>query len=97
MKRHQLTQEERRRGGKTTANLPAPGPCPRCGRVYKSHAQYADHLGLHGFADRYTNGDIYAAGLRLGIIGAAATDPAPWNGAFSEGHQFLSNLQKEEF
>jgi hypothetical protein len=96
MPRHQLTQEERRRGGKTTASLPAPGPCPRCGRRFESHLQYAGHLGLHGFADRYTEGDLKAAGLKLGIVGAAAIDPFPENGAFAEGHQFLVTYRDEE-
>jgi hypothetical protein len=95
MSRHQLTLEERRRGGRATAKLPAPGPCPRCGREYDTHLQYAGHLGLHAFADKYTHGDLHAAGLKLGIIGAAATDPAPWNGAFAEGHRFRSDLGLE--
>ena len=95
MSRHQLTHEERRRGGRTTSNLPAPGPCPRCGRKFKTHMQYAGHLGLHGFADKYTDGDMKAAGLKLGIIGAAATDPFPENGAFAEGHRFRSEFGLE--
>ena len=96
MTRHQLTQEERRRGGRTTASLPAPGPCPRCGKCFDTHLQYAGHLGLHAFADKYTHGDLRAAGIKLGIVGAAATDPFPENGAFAEGHQFLATYSDKE-
>lgn len=49
------------------------------GRVYHS---YLGHLGLHGIADKYFDGDIKAAQKRLRENGRARSDPAPWNGAW---------------
>jgi hypothetical protein len=40
------------------------------------------HLGLHGLADKYFDGDIDAAQRRLRQNEIAGQDPAPWNGAF---------------
>jgi hypothetical protein len=40
------------------------------------------HLGLHGLADKYFDGDIKAAQTRLRRNGLARQDPAPWNGAW---------------
>lgn len=57
--------------------------CPRCGedmsgRVWHS---FLGHLGLHGLADRYFDGDMQAAQKSLRNNGLARQDPAPWNGA----------------
>ncbi len=71
-------------GGKAVAAKTVPPHCPRCGksmqdRVYHS---YLGHLGLHGFADKYFQGDIQAAQKRLRENGRARSDPFPGNGAW---------------
>ncbi len=49
------------------------------GRVYHS---YLGHLGLHGLADKYFDGDIEEAQKRLRENGRARSDPFRANGAF---------------
>jgi hypothetical protein len=49
------------------------------GRVWYS---YLGHLGLHGLANKYFEGDIAAAQKHLRENGLARQDPAPWNGAW---------------
>ena len=71
-------------GGKAIKSLSVPAACPRCGasmqgRVYHS---FLGHLGLHGLADKYFNGDIHAAQKRLRENGVARQDPFPGNGAW---------------
>jgi len=71
-------------GGKAVISKPAPDFCPRCGasmqgRVYHS---FLGHLGLHGLADKYFDGDIKAAQKRLRENGTARQDPFPGNGAW---------------
>lgn len=43
---------------------------------------FLGHLGLHGLADNYFNGDLELAQQHLARNGQARQDPAPWNGAF---------------
>ena len=94
--RHIFTHEECSQGGRATAALPG-GICPRpdCVSSFDTRMQLLGHLGLHGFADRFTGGDLIKARLKLGLTGAAATDPAPWNGAFAEGHKILAQIREE--
>ena len=71
-------------GGRAVISKDPPKTCPRCdqsmdGRTYHS---YLGHLGLHGLADRYFNGDIQAAQKRLRSNGLARQDPFPGNGAW---------------
>jgi hypothetical protein len=94
-KKHVLTDEERSRGGKKAAAQPG-GPCPLCGSDYPTHAALAGHLGLHAFADRYALGDLDHARRLLSLVGAAATDPYPENGAYSEGHSLLKKFRNRK-
>jgi hypothetical protein len=71
-------------GGKAVKDKTPPPTCPRCnrsmaGRVWHS---YLGHLGLHGLADRYFDGDLPAAQKRLQQNSLAVQDPAPWNRAW---------------
>lgn len=73
-------------GGLAVKQKTAPvTPCPRCGKTYPFftpwHA-WLGHLGLHGLADKYFDGDIQAAQRRLQQNGLARQDPAPWNNAW---------------
>ena len=72
-------------GGLAVARKYPPATCARCGKpiVFGSpwHS-YLGHLGLHGLADRYFDGDIQAAQKRLRQNGLARQDPAPWNNAW---------------
>lgn len=71
-------------GGRAVKHKEPPESCPRCGRSMagrKWHS-YLGHLGLHGLADRYFDGDIETAQKHLRRNGLAAQDPAPWNGAW---------------
>lgn len=74
----------RKLGGQAVKGKPSPSHCPRCGKPLngRSWHSYLGHLGLHGLADRYFNGDLEAAQARLRQNGLARQDPAPWNGAF---------------
>lgn len=72
------------KGGKAVISNDVPSTCPRCskpmqGRTYHS---YLGHLGLHGLADRYFQGDMDAAQRRLRENGLARQDPFPGNGAW---------------
>lgn len=95
MSRHKLTQADQRKGGQTVARLPG-GFCPRCGLHFPSHARLAGHLGLHAYADKYCDGDLDRARLHFSIVGAAASDPFPENGAYAEGHKFLAEHRKDK-
>lgn len=71
-------------GGKAVIDKMPPTHCPRCrqsmqGRTYHS---YLGHLGLHGLADKYFDGDVQAAQKRLRENGRARSDPFPGNGAW---------------
>ena len=94
--RHQLTHAERVTGGRNAANTIAPRRCPRCGRCYDKHAAYAGHLGLHAFADRYTGGNMQLAAKKFNLLGVAATDPAPWNGAFAQAHRVAADIAQQK-
>ncbi len=71
-------------GGKAVINKVPPPNCPCCcksmeGRSYHS---YLGHLGLHGLADKYFDGDMQAAQKRLRRNGLARQDPFEGNGAW---------------
>lgn len=72
-------------GGKACKRLEVPVECPRCGKLMigRSYHSYLGHLGLHGLADKYFQGDIEAAQKRLRENGRARTAPFPGNGAWS--------------
>ena len=90
--RHVFTRDQRRRGGQTTAALPG-GNCLRCGKSYATHLKLAGHLGIHSFADKYTGGNMREAAHKLNLIGIAATDPFPGNGAFASAHRAAAEVQ----
>lgn len=72
-------------GGQAVAKKHAPLYCPRCGKEFPFATpwmSYLGHLGLHGLADKYFNGDIRAAQKRLRNNGLARQDPMPYNGAW---------------
>lgn len=71
-------------GGKACIDKAVPSACPRCGRPMqgRSYHSYLGHLGLHGLADRYFEGDVDAAQKRLRENGLARQDPFPGNGAW---------------
>ncbi len=69
------------------AAFPEPrAACPRCGRSMGSRSwhSYLGHLGLHGLADAYFDGDLAAAQQRLRENGLARQDPAPGNRAWPQ-------------
>jgi len=71
-------------GGKAVIGKSAPEVCPRCeasmsGRSWHS---FLGHLGLHGLADKYFEGDISRAQKQLRENGLARQDPFPGNGAW---------------
>lgn len=72
------------RGGKACINLEVPVECPRCGKLMigRSYHSYLGHLGLHGIANKYFEGDVTAAQKRLRENGRARTDPFPGNSAW---------------
>ena len=62
-----------------------PEGLPRdCGRPMagRSWHSYIGHLGLHGLADNYFNGDVTACQRRLRRNGIARQDPFPSNNAY---------------
>ena len=83
--RHKLTTTDRQRGGRKTATKPG-GKCPRCGRTYTTHLALIGHKGLHAYADKHCGGDMKAAAKSFNMLGVAATDPVPTNGAFAKAH-----------
>lgn len=90
-----LTQAARSKGGKTTASKHAPDHCPRCGKEFAFCTpwhSYLGHLGLHGLADRYFNGDMQAAQKQLQRNGLARQDPAPYNQAWPK-YQALKKIE----
>jgi hypothetical protein len=76
-----------RAGGLAVRSKTPPAFCPRSGcekhfpKGTKWHS-YLGHLGLHGLADKYFNGDLHAAQAHLRSNGLASGDPAPWNNAW---------------
>lgn len=94
--KHRFSKAERQRGGQTTAALTGAYTCPRCKRKYTRHCEYAGHLGLHGFADKYTNGDMQAAARKFNLLGIAAGDPFPANGAFARAHEAAREVQSKK-
>jgi hypothetical protein len=71
-------------GGKAVITKAAPDICPRCGASMqgRTYHSFLGHLGLHGLADKYFDGDIEAAQKRLRENGHARQDPFPENGAW---------------
>lgn len=71
-------------GGQAVKDKEVPDSCPRCGQRMKGrkYHSYLGHLGLHGLADKYFDGDIQAAQERLRRNGLARQDPFPENGAW---------------
>ena len=72
-------------GGRAVALKTPPASCARCGKEIMFGSpwhSYLGHLGLHGLADKYFDGDMQAAQKWLRENGLARQDPAPWNGAF---------------
>jgi hypothetical protein len=71
-------------GGRAIKSKVPPASCPRCGAdtAGRTWHSFLGHLGLHGLADRYFDGDIEAAQRHLRKNGLARQDPAPGNGAF---------------
>jgi len=79
-----MKKKIQRLGGQAVIGKAVPDRCPRCsqsmcGRVWHS---YLGHLGLHGLADRYFEGDIASTQKRLRENGWARMDPFPGNGAW---------------
>lgn len=48
----------------------------------KTYHGYLGHLGIHGYADKYYNGNVSQAARQLSYNAMAAYDPAPWNGVW---------------
>jgi len=73
-----------RLGGQAVIGKAVPDRCPRCGQSMQGRVwhSYLGHLGLHGLADKYFEGDIQAAQKRLRENGLAKQDPFPGNGAW---------------
>ncbi len=71
-------------GGKAVAKKIPPATCPKCGRSMAGRVwhSYLGHLGLHGLADSWFEGDLIACQKRLQENSLALYDPAPWNGAW---------------
>jgi len=71
-------------GGHACKKLTPPEICPQCGSsmIGRKYFSYLGHLGLHGYANKYFNGDIRAAQRHLQRNGLARQDPMPWNGAW---------------
>lgn len=79
MTRYQFTQADRSRGGQKVAQRQPPDTCPHCNapmQARKWHS-YLGHLGLHGLADNWFNGDIEAAQKHLRENGLAINSPGP--------------------
>lgn len=79
-----MRKKIQRLGGQAVIGKAVPARCPRCGqsmqgRVYHS---FLGHLGLHGLADKYFEGDLQATQRRLQENGRARQDPFPTNGAW---------------
>lgn len=71
-------------GGKAVISKTPPQRCPRCNQSMqgRSYHSYLGHLGLHGLADKYFDGDVQATQKRLRENGRARSDPFPGNGAW---------------
>jgi hypothetical protein len=61
----------------------------------RSYHSYLGHLGLHGLADKYFEGDVQAAQKRLRENGRARSDPFPGNGAWNRYVPILQELPNE--
>lgn len=83
-------------GGQSVIEKEPPAECPRCGRSMqgRTYHSYLGHLGLHGLADRYFEGDIESAQKRLRENGRARMDPFPGNGAWKR-YQPVQSYESE--
>ncbi|MCI0550881.1 MAG: hypothetical protein L0287_07995 [Anaerolineae bacterium] len=79
-----LNRSIQSKGGKAVISKDVPAACPRCGKPMQGrmYHSYLRHLGLHGLADKYFQGNIDAAQKRLRENGLARQDPFPGNGAW---------------
>lgn len=83
------------KGGKAVANKMPPAYCPRCHKEIAwgtTWHQYLGHLGLHGLADKFFNGDITAAQKRLRENGLPKQDPMPYNNAWPKYKPVVEKL-----
>ena len=71
-------------GGQAVIGKSAPDVCPRCNApmIGRSWHSYLGHLGLHGLADKYFEGDVKATQKHLRENGLARQDPFPRNRAW---------------
>lgn len=95
--RHKFTPAQCAKGGRAIAAMPG-GKCPRAGcggKHFATRLALIGHKGLHGFADRFTGGDMRAAARMFNLIGQAATDPFPRNGAFSKAHKAWEEVKEQ--
>jgi len=83
-------------GGKAVISKVPPAKCPRCGASMRGRCwhSYLGHMGLHGLADKYFEGDVKAAQKRLRQNGLAKQDPFPGNGAWG---RYVPVQQSEMF
>ena len=80
-------------GGLAVKTKEPPLNCPRCGKPILFGTpwhSYLGHLGLHGLADKYFDGDLVAAQKHLRNNGLARQDPAPWNNAWPKYEPIVS-------
>lgn len=87
--RHALTNDERKRGGRTCATRHDMAARGRAGgaatlaRHGREHLARIAPLGFQAFANRYCKGDATKARIVLSRQGLMAQDPAPENGAWT--------------
>lgn len=96
MSRHIFTPAESRKGGLAVKGRQPPIRCKcGCNRTgFRHWHAYIGHLGLKAFANRYCGGDLKQAARKFNLLGIAATDPCPWNGAFAEAHKAAAEIQQ---
>lgn len=77
-------KRDRRKGGRAVISKTPPDKCPRCGKSMngRTYHSYLGHLGLHGLANKYFDGDIDATQKRLRENGRARSDSFVANGAW---------------
>lgn len=78
MPRYTFSEEDRRKGGKTTSS--------------KYDMRARGRLGLIALANRHFDGDVKKAGLGLSRMGLIVTDPVPRNGAWRKFYELPASL-----